>query len=175
MAFDALADNAQMSGASRALAAIAHEERVHDALLRQLGDALPVATGTTKMLAASRRFHVRLRAGGPVAHLARIAALDSAVCTILSRLTHERGVIAQDAAVCALLQRIRNDEARHVATSRRLALDHGTTPQLRDIAASTRVALANTLELAGAAFETLGVDPAALDRRLRALPNGLLQ
>jgi hypothetical protein len=174
LAFDAFAENAATGAACEALAAIAAEERVHDALLRQLGDALPEATGTSRMLAASRRFHIRLGAGGLTAHLARIAALDSAVCTILSRLTHPRGCLARDAGVIGLLRRIRNDEARHVALSRRFALAQGGIAELRDIAAAARGALADTIALAADAFETLGVDPAALDRRVRDLPNGLL-
>lgn len=174
MAFDALADDARLSGAAETLTTIAREERVHDALLRHLQIALPVATETRALLRSARRFHIRLQAGGPMAHLARIAALDSAVCTVLSRLTCDGGAIALDPAIHRLLRRIHKDEARHVAISRVLVLNNASTGGLRDVAAAAREQLANTLALAGDAFEALGVDPAALDRRIRTLPDGLL-
>lgn len=174
MAFDALADDVRLSGAAETLNTIAREERVHDALLRDLQTALPVAAGTGPLIRSARRFHIRLQAGGTMAHLARIAALDSAVCTVLSRLTCDGGVIALDPAIHGLLRRIHKDEARHVAVSRTLVLHEAVTVGLRDVAAAAREQLANTLGLAGHAFEALGVDPAALDRRIRILPDGLL-
>ncbi len=174
MAFDTLADDQLLPESADALAVIAREERVHDALLRHLQIALPVATGTRALLRSARRFHIRLQAGGPMAHLARIAALDSAVCTVLSRLTSDRGIIALDPAIHRLLRRIHNDEARHVAMSRKLVLSNATTGGLRDVAAAAREQLAHTLALAGDAFEALQVDPIALDRRIRTLPDGLL-
>lgn len=174
MAFDALAESALLPETGDRLATIAAEERVHDALLRDLQTALPVAAGTGALIRSARRFHIRLEAGGPMAHLARIAALDSAVCTVLSRLTCDRGVVALDPRIHRLLRRIHKDEARHVAVSRTLVLHEAVTVGLRDVAAAAREQLANTLGLAGHAFEALGVDPAVLDRRIRILPDGLL-
>jgi hypothetical protein len=175
MAFDGLSGSPEFHIESGALATIAGEERVHDALLRGLRSALPAAANTERLLAQARRFHIRLQAGGPIAHLARIAALDAAVCLILSRLTRDRGAIARDPAICDLLRRIRDDEVRHVAVARQLVLQHGGTTALRDTAAAARHALADTLSLASAAFDRLLVDPAALDRRIRQLPDGLLK
>ncbi len=175
MAFDGLSGAAAFPVESGALATIADEERVHDALLRGLRAALPVPAGVERMLVQARRFHIRLQTGGSIAHLARIAALDAAVCLILSRLTRERGAVARDPVIFDLLRRIRDDEARHVAVARQLVLRHGGTTALRETAAAARHALADTLSLASDAFERLAVDPAALDRRIRRLPDGLLK
>ncbi|UVO53483.1 3-oxoacyl-ACP synthase [Sphingomonas sp. SUN039] len=175
MAFDALSDIAAFQIESEALGVIASEERVHDALLRGIRAALPVPVGTERLLVSARRFHIRLQSGGPTAHLARIAALDAAVCLILGRLTQRQGAVARDPVICGVLRRIRNDEARHVAVARQLVMRHGTPAALRDTAAAARCALADTLGLVGDAFERLAVDPAVLDRGIRQLPDGLLK
>lgn len=175
MAFDALADTVSHPGAGPALAQIAAEERMHDALLRQLQMALPAPSNVRATISASRRFHIRLCVGGTTAHLARIAALDAAVCTILSRLIRPGTAVATDPVAFTVFRRIRDDEARHVALSRRLALAGADAVVLRDIGAATRGSLADILVLAAPAFDALGVDPDALDRSLRRLPNGLLR
>ena len=175
MAFDGLADeHARVPIAHAALLAIAREERVHDRIIRELEAALPAPSGGQAVLHAARRFHVRLASGGVAAHLARIAALDSAVCTVLSGLLRGGRPLASDAVACAALRRIHRDEARHVEVSRSLAMAVGITRPIGDAAAEARDALANVLSLASDAFEALEVDPTALDRAVRRLPNGLL-
>lgn len=175
MAFDGLAErHSGNRGAACALHRIAEEERVHDALIRHLRDALPSAPDVPGLLDKARRFHIKLMRGGTAMHLARIAALDSAVCLILGRLLHFGGPLAATLAVASILGRIRADEARHVRLSRRLALDAGVTSAMRDQAAAARNAQADILSLVADPFEDLGVDFAALDRDLRRLPDGLL-
>lgn len=175
MAFDGLAERHTASRiAHRALHAIAAEEREHDLIIRQLETALPAPPHAATMLATARRFHVRLASGGATAHLARIAALDSAVCTVLSGLLRDDRPVASDPIAHAALRRIHRDEARHVQVSRNLAMAAGVTRPITDAAAEAREALANILALAADAFEALAVDPAALDRSVRHLPNGLL-
>ena len=174
MAFNGLAGG--YSGAAVACAelrAIAAEERVHDLILRQLEAGLPTPGGSPAMLRAARRFHVRLASGGVSAHLARIAALDSAVCAVLSGVLRDGRPLACDPVACMALRRIHRDEARHVQVSRTLAMASGVTRPIIDAAVEAREALANVLALASDAFEVLGVDPAALDRSVRRLPNGL--
>lgn len=175
MAFDGLAErHAGTPSACIALNAIAIEERGHDLMIRQLQAALPASTQGPAMLSAARRFHVRLASGCVGSHLARIAALDSAVCTVLSGLLRKGQPIASDPVARTALRRIHRDEARHVEVSRGLAMSVGVTRQITDAAVEAREALANVLALAADAFETLAVDPATLDRTLRRLPNGLL-
>ncbi len=152
---------------------IAHEERIHEALLFQLKLGLPDAQSQADVVDRAQRLHIGLRRGGTAHHLARIAALDSAVCTLLSRLLDGTGPIAADPLLSRTLARIRRDEAGHVRLSRELASGLGAKSVIDDAAAEARCSLADLLSLVGDAFETLGVDAALLDRDIRRLPNGL--
>ncbi|MFA5966817.1 MAG: 3-oxoacyl-ACP synthase [Sphingomonas sp.] len=175
MAFDGLAEC--HSGDDRAaptLRAIAEEERLHDLLIRQLERGLPDARQDRIPIEAARRFHIGLVRGGAALHLARIAALDAAVCTMFGRLLRPGGSIAADPGVASVLRRIHRDEARHVRVARTLALETGSAPAMRDAAAAARNGLADILLLARDAFEDMQVDPASLDRDIRRLPDGLL-
>ncbi len=174
MAFDGLATElADTPVLQAALQAIAAEERIHDLIIQQLEATLPPPVGSKAMLAAARRFHVRLSSGGMALHLARIAALDSAVCSVLSGLLRNGRPLGRDPVTRAALHRIYRDEARHVRVSRNLAMSFGVTRQVMDAAVEARESLANVLALADAAFETLTVDPAVLNRTVRQLPKGL--
>ncbi len=173
LAFDGLARASKgRPFLSATLQLIAAEERVHDGLMHGLADALPHISAEAAQRAA-RRLHIRLGTGGAELHLAKIAALDAAVCTVLSRLLRTGLPIAQDTLASRTLGRIRRDEARHVALSRSLVLDSGVTGRLREVAAETRVALAGVLMIEADAFEVLQVDPAKLERDVSRLPDGL--
>jgi hypothetical protein len=175
MAFDGLADcHSGDDRAARTLRAVAAEERLHDILIRQLQSGLPDAGQYAVPIEAARRFHIELVRGGAALHLARIAALDSAVCTMFSRLLRADGPVAADPGVATILRRIHRDEARHVRLTRGLALATGPAPAMHDAAASARDGLANILLLAGDGFEAMQVDPALLARDIRRLPDGLL-
>ncbi|MEY2928102.1 MAG: hypothetical protein RL367_2579, partial [Pseudomonadota bacterium] len=153
---------------------IAFEERHHDALMRGLKAALPFRPVKSGVLDRIRHFHFGLAQGGPVQHLACIAGLDAAVCTIISRLIRPRAILSGDRAILTLLRQIRDDEARHVAASRALVLAAPDAGDFRDRAAQIRVGLAALLVDGHDAFERLGVDPVRLDRDLCCLPDGLL-
>lgn len=87
LAFDVLAEADDDAADAEALRTIAEEERVHDALLRSLADQLdPPAIRTGNLVERSRRFQQSMSRGDSTDHLARIAALDSAVCLIISKL-----------------------------------------------------------------------------------------
>ena len=175
MAFDGLAEcHREDNRAAKALRAVAAEERLHEILIGHLRDSLPDTGQNPRALDAARRFHLRLARGGATLHLARIAALDSAVCTMFGRLLRPGGPIAADPGVAAILRRIHRDEARHVRIARALVLDTAPAVAMRDAAAAARADLADTLIYADGAFEALGVDPVSLDRDIRRLPDGLL-
>jgi hypothetical protein len=175
LAFDGLASNCHDNSVARiALELIAAEERVHEGMMKGLSAGLPHIPKQDDILRAARRLHIQLGAGGSRFHLAKIAALDAAVCTVLSRLLRPAGPIACDPAVYALLSRIRRDEARHVALSRTLALATGNSADFRDACAAARRALADILMIEAGAFEILGVDPVVLENDIGTLPNGLL-
>ena len=173
LAFDGLAESADDDVGRYALRAIAAEERVHDALLRGLAAQLPDGSDAKKLQRAARRFHIDLGRGGPALHFARIAAVDAAVCMILSRLLRAGLPLARDPVTLATLARIRSDEARHVAVSRGMAAGRASRRDLDDVGAAARGALAGILELGGAAFESLGVAPEALLRDVARLPDGM--
>lgn len=173
LAFDGLAETANDDVGRYALRAIAAEERVHDALLRAMAAQLPEGADAKKLQRAARRFHIDLGRGGPALHFARIAAVDAAVCTILSRLLRPGLPLARDPVTRATLTRIRSDEARHVAVSRGMAEGRASRRALDDVGAAARTALAGMLELGGDAFESLGVSPGALLRDVARLPGGM--
>jgi hypothetical protein len=158
----------------RTLRQIADDERRHDAILRGLRAALPVRTLDRAVQQRARHFHLSLPRGGTVLHLARIAGLDAAVCTILSRLLRPGAAISRDDGVRAVLTHIRQDETRHVMVSRRIALAAADRQAVRNAAADARRALAELLTCAADAFEALGVDPAKLRSDIERLPDGLL-
>lgn len=174
LAFGRLTEAELEEPARHAMHAIAAEERVHDAMLRRLLQALPAAASTPAALRAARRFHIGLGHGAPAKHLARIAAVDAAVCTILNRLLRPGAPLCADHAIHAALSRICGDEARHVRISRGIIQDDSAAGPLRDVAAAAREALADLLAFAGAEFEILAVDPGRLLRDIRRLPDGLV-
>ena len=173
LAFDDLSGSASDPREAAALARIADEERTHDAIISALIEALPPDPQAAAIRRAARRFHIDLGRDGPILRLARMAATDAAVCTILSRLGEARRPLANDPVIATRLRRIHRDEAHHVRVTRALANNAGTGRTARDAGCAAREALANVLQLRACAFEALGVDPQRLDRDLRILPDGL--
>jgi hypothetical protein len=174
LGFDRLAVQDSLAPASRqALRRIAIDERVHDALLRGLQAALPCQKREVVPPHAARRFHRGLQAGDVATHLARIAGIDAAVCTILSRLLRPGAPLASDAGVAAVLGHIRRDETRHVVISRAIAMALIDRKIASDAAAEARAGLAALLVAGSGPFERLGVDPDRLCRDVRTLPRGL--
>lgn len=153
---------------------IADDERRHDAILRGLCAALPASSQDRAVKHRARRFHLSLSRGGTVLHLAKIAGLDAAVCTILSRLLRPGAAISRDDGVHAVLTHIRKDETRHVMVSRGIALAAADRQAVRNAAAEARGALAELLAYGANAFEALGVDPDRLLLDIKRLPDGLL-
>ena len=175
VAFHRLANQDTFAQATQtALRVIGDEEHVHDGWLSDLACALPAAENASEIRLAAGRFHLSLATGGPMLHLARIAAIDGAVCTMLSRLTAPRARLSADAGVAHLLRHIRNDEARHVAVARGIALLAPDLASLHEAGAKARSALAMLIAPGAEAFDQLGVDPDRLIRDVAQLPNGLL-
>ena len=173
LAFDGL--SGKIPAHADLFASIASDERVHDALLQGVLTALPASTFPSSLTGRIRRMHLSLGAGGDNVHCVRIAALDSAVCTILTQLLCIDGPIFREPRLATLFARIRDDEARHVAVTRRIALASPISPVMRDAAAATRLALADILTGAGAAFDALNIDPDRLLGKIARLPTGLLR
>jgi hypothetical protein len=175
IAFGGLAASVDDDPAGRAaLASIAKDENRHDHLILSLRAALPPPPDQREILRRARRFHIDLGRGGTAFRLARIAALDSAVCTVLGRMLRRGAALACAPTVHGALSAIWRDESHHVAVSRRLALARADGALLRPLARQAREALADILLLGGSALDSLEVDPMRLARDVRRLPVGLL-
>lgn len=174
LAFAGLSRDARPDAAvSDALARIGVEEQGHEALLRALAAGLPPPDAVPRLMRMAQRFHLDLARDDATARLARIAALDSAVCLILARLLRPGTPLARDAVTCTLLRGIARDEARHVRTTRALALARADSRTLMAWAEPVRPRLAILLNEAGDALERLGFDPDWLTRDIARTPDGL--
>jgi hypothetical protein len=159
-------------GHSEALAnQIAIEELEHERLLQDLRGCCPVPNDVASTLVRTRRFFLRMASRDPAIHFARVAALDSGVCVILSSLVRP---LSRATALIEIFDRIRSDEARHVRFSRRHSYELGAdTSLLANTAARIRGELVALLYPLGNSFEDLGLDADHLFRRLN-MRNGSL-
>jgi hypothetical protein len=93
-------------------------------------------------------------------HFARVAALDSGVCIILSALIKPAGF-------AAIFKRIREDEARHVRFSRMHSCLLGADKTMLESTANrVRAELVTLLYPLANSFEELGVDAESLFHRV---------
>jgi len=143
---------------------IALEELEHERLLQDLRDCCPVPSNLASTLVRARRFFVRMASRDPALHFARVAALDSAVCIILSTLVKP---LSRATALIEIFNRIRSDEARHVRFSRRHSYELGANASvLANTAVRIRSELVAFLYPLGNSFEALGLDADHLFRRV---------
>jgi hypothetical protein len=173
LAFARLGRSPLEAAARCGLARISGEELIHERILRSLRGALPAPARDRELQHALLRFYHGIAHVEIGLHLASIAALDSAVCVILSTLLEPRCVLAQEPSVARVFRRIHRDEAGHIRLSRRIAGELARRDVIGAVAESTRRGLVGVLARRGAAFERLGVDAARLFQRLRRVPDGL--
>ncbi|MGY2732740.1 3-oxoacyl-ACP synthase [Sphingomonas sp. UYP23] len=159
--------------AAFALRRVAAEERVHDRVIQALAAGLPAPPDQSRARALSRRFHLELGRGDAAVRLARIAALDSAVCLLLSRLLRTGTPLSDDAVLAPILRGIARDEARHVRITRSLAVARMSEASLKTVGSAVRERLGALLVEAGDAFEALSFDPRWLLDDIGRLPDGL--
>jgi hypothetical protein len=103
---------------------IAQDEHRHAELLSGLRDELPrpnPSISPTRLIF----FFKRLETPDPAEHLARVAALDLAVCRLLQPLLRHGAAISRAPALHAALSQLRADESGHVRLARRLAGELG--------------------------------------------------
>jgi len=161
--------------ARRALTRVAGEELIHERLLRGLRGALPAPAPDKELRRALLRFYHGIAQADIGLHLASIAALDSAVCSILAVLLAPDRDLAQEPVASAIFRRIHRDEARHVRLSRRIAAELVQGDVIGPVAENARLGLVSVLGRRGAAFDSLGIDPERLFVRIGRVPNGLFQ
>lgn len=107
---------------------IAQDEHRHAELLSGLRDELPrpnASISLTRLIV----FFKRLETPDPAEHLARVAALDLAVCRLLQPLLRHGAAISRAPALYAALSQLRADEAGHVRVTRRMAGELGYQPE----------------------------------------------
>jgi hypothetical protein len=156
-----------------ALASISGDEQRHAEWLAYLRAGLP-APGTTGAARAVTHFLRAVQTDDLALHLARVAALDAAVCLVLARACARTAPLAAHSVPVGIFNRIRKDEGRHGRISRRcahaLGLSQGAAAQAqREVHAQ----FAQLLLPWGAALETLGMDLAWLRQRfMRRKPAG---
>jgi hypothetical protein len=173
LAFARLGRSPLEATARRALAGIAGEEREHERLLRGLRSALPAPPRDRALQRELLRFYHGLAQPDIGLHLASIASLDAAVCSILAALLHPTGVLASVPAVAVIFRRIHRDEAGHVRVARRLAAALVRKDVLDAVAARTRLDLVGLLAPRAAALERVQIDAGRLLARLGRVPDGL--
>jgi hypothetical protein len=143
---------------------IALEELEHERLLQALRGCCPVPSNLASTLVRTRQFFVRMASRDPALHFAKVAALDSAVCIVLSTLVKP---LSRATALIEIFNRIRSDEARHVRFSRRHSCELGADASLlANTAGRIRSELVALLYPLGNSFEALGLDADHLFRRV---------
>lgn len=112
--------------AQATLRAIAQDEMAHARLIDGLQKCLPPPQQPPQA-ARLAMFFRRLESSDPAEHLARVAALDRAVCQILQPLLRPGRVLSQAPALHGALCALRQDEARHVRMARNVAHQLGVS------------------------------------------------
>jgi hypothetical protein len=158
-----------------ALARIASEEAKHEMLLRSLRIALDEAGHSAAATPGIQQFFRGAGDRDPGRHFMRIAALDSALCTLLAELRRGSRIFVENRTIGAIFARIHRDEARHVVTSLGFARVTCGRAERLATAEDMRSRFARILMNQANALETLGADPDRLFARLSTVPSSLGQ
>jgi len=157
---------AQIAADHQALREIETEERVHAWLIHAARSHLPVPDDIDAIRRRTRRLFMRVASRDVPTHFARLTGLDSGVCISLSALLGSAKVNRIE-GFARLIKHIRRDEATHVKKSRDHAVDLGfDADRFHECYDLTRSGMVGMLEPIAGSFETLGVDPDRLFRRL---------
>lgn len=123
-AFTGRLQSALPAEAAQVLQRIADDEQVHADLIAAIQAELPAAQTSISPLRLAQFFR-RIEAATPAEHLARVAALDWAVCKLLQPLLRIGGPVSQAPLLHSAMCDLRQDEARHVRLARSLAQQMG--------------------------------------------------
>jgi len=127
-AFTGRLPQALSDSAAQVLRRIADDEQGHADLIAAIQAELPAPS---EGLSSSRLlvFFKRLEAADPAEHLARVAALDRAVCRLLQPLLRVGAAVSHAPSLYLALAGLRQDESRHVRWARGMAQQMGVTPE----------------------------------------------
>jgi hypothetical protein len=155
------------TSAVHALRVIEFEEQLHERALCAFCNYLPDASDGHALRRRAQRFFLRLgRIDNVARHFSHIAHLDSAVCKIMRHV--ENSSIERVSPLCRIAAQIKNDEARHVAVSRKYAALLGLPAQARGEGAATiNEGLVEMLMPLADSFEIVGVDSDRLFKQIR--------
>jgi hypothetical protein len=156
------------------LQTIARDELRHQSLLESLAQLLPRPTSDATSIAATRGFFRRIASRDRGVHLARIVALDSAVCLLIGELRRCRHGLAQEPTIMDVLSHIHGDEARHVVQARHYAAQLVSRETRHEVFAMTRLRLIHLVGLYAEAFECLSFDVDRVSKTLRRVPRTLV-
>lgn len=174
-AFHRLAGDSRLQvTAQEVLGRIADEESYHEVMLANLRASLPEAPQDAGLAHQMLRFFRSLGTRELGVHFARLAALDSGVCLILSQLRRPAGAFQGETEILRILARIHREESTHVASSLAFARELLPASRLREVMTETRQQLSEILMMRAGALETLGVGPEKLHRRLSRVPQSRL-
>jgi hypothetical protein len=123
-AFTGRLQSALPTDAALVLQRIANDEQGHANLIAAIQAELPAAQASISPLRLAHFFR-RIEAATPAEHLARVAALDWAVCKLLQPLLCTGGPVSQAPLLHSAMCDLRQDEARHVRLARSLAQQMG--------------------------------------------------
>jgi hypothetical protein len=123
-AFTGRLQSALPTDAAQVLQRIADDEQGHADLIAAIQAELPAAQTSISPLRLAQFFR-RIEAATPAEHLARVAALDWAVCKLLQPLLRIGGPVSQAPLLHSAMCDLRQDEARHVRLARGLAQQMG--------------------------------------------------
>jgi hypothetical protein len=159
--------NAAPKDALDMLRAIELEEQLHEQALRAFCNYLPDAADGHALRRRAQRFFLELgRTDDIASHFCLIADLDSAVCKIMHHV--EKSSVDRVSPLRRIATQIKNDEARHVAVSRKYARLLGMPSRERDDGAATiNHGLVEMLSPLADSFEIVGVDSDRLFRQIR--------
>lgn len=144
--------------AQATLSAIAQDEMAHARLMDALQKSLPPAQQPPQA-ARLAMFFRRLESHDPAEHLARVAALDRAVCQVLHPLLRPGCVLSQSPTLYGALCALRQDEARHVRMARDVARNLGLSASRQQLLdRSIRERLQHLLEPVRPALERLAAN-----------------
>jgi len=156
----------QIQANRQALLEIESEERVHNWLIHKARSFFPTPDDIPAIRRRTRRLFMRVGSRQMDLHFARISGLDSGVCICLSALLGSTRV-TDVTGFARLIRHIRLDESSHVKKARSHAADLGfQSSDFGEAYDLVRTGMVGMLEPIGSSFETLGVDPDRLFKRL---------
>ena len=150
-----------------ALRAIEYDENLHEQALLSFSAYLPKPDDAHKLMRRAQKFFAGLgRINSMARHFGQISQLDSAVCKIMWHI--EKSALDKASPLRRIATQIKNDEARHVAVSRRYAASLGLDSRTSDDDSIVVTAgLVNMLGAVADSFETIGVDSDRLFAHIR--------